>query len=156
MKFSSKEDVEAPIEHVFDMLADFDSHQRQAFRRGIQVQRTDTRAEPGVGCSWHAVFDLRGKTRDIDVVVAAFDRPESIHFASDSQGLIGEMTMELKERSPTRTRMAISVELKPKTLSARLLVQSMKLGKKTLNKRFKLRVAEYAKTLEERHQAKTA
>ena len=150
MKFSSKEDVEAPIAQVFDMLADFGSYERQALRRGIEVHRTDTRAEPGVGVSWHALFDLRGKRREVDVVVSAFDRPDSIHFTSDSQGLQGLVTLELVALSPRRTRLAIEVDLKPKTLSARLLVQSLKLAKKNLTKRFKLRVADYAKGLEDR------
>ncbi|WP_428927679.1 SRPBCC family protein [Marinibacterium sp. SX1] len=151
MKFSSKEDVEAPIAQVFDMLADFGSYERQALRRGIEVHRTDTRAEPGVGVSWHALFDLRGKRREVDVVVSAFDRPDSIHFTSDSQGLQGLVTLELVALSPRRTRLAIEVDLKPKTLSARLLVQSLKLAKKNLTKRFKLRVADYAKGLEDRY-----
>ena len=156
MKFSSKEDVEAPIDQVFDMLADFEAHERQAFRRGIEVQRTDKRETPGVGSSWHGSFDMRGKRREIDVVVTAFDRPDSIHFSSDMQGLQGVMTLELVALSPQRTRMAIEVDLKPKTLPARLLLQSLKLGKKALNKRFKLRVAEHAKGMEDRFKAKTA
>ena len=150
MKFSSKEDVEAPIAQVFDLISEFDVYERKAIRRGIEVQRTDTRPAPGVGSSWHAKFDLRGKRREIDVVVSAFDRPDSIHFASDTQGLQGVVTFELMPLSPNRTRMAIEVDLKPKTLSARLLVQSIKLAKKSLVKKFKLRVAEFAKTLEER------
>lgn len=156
MKFSSKEDVEAPIGLVFDLLADFEAHERQAIRRGIEVQRTHTRTEPGVGMSWHALFDLRGKRRDIDVVVSAFDRPNSIHFTSDTQGLDGLLTMELIELSPRRTRMAIEVDLKPKTLSARLLVQSLKLAKKNLTKRFKLKVADYARALEARSGTKAS
>lgn len=152
MKFSSKEDVEAPIEQMFEMLADFDVHERQAIRRGIDVQRTDKKPAPGVGVSWHAVFQLRGRPRDIDIVVSAFDRPNSIHFSSDSQGLQGAMTMELVPLSPVRTRMAIEVDLKPKTLAARLLIQSLKLAKKNLTKRFKLRVADFAKGLEDRFQ----
>ena len=150
MKFSSKEDVEAPIEQVFDLIADFETYERKAIRRGIEVQRTDTRPAPGVGSSWHARFNLRGKRREIDVVVSAFDRPDSIHFTSDTQGLQGLVTMELVPLSPNRTRMAIEVDLKPKTLSARLLVQSIKLAKKSLVKKFKLRVAEFAKSLEDR------
>ena len=149
MKFSAKEDVEAPISHVFDRLADFDSHERAAIRRGIEVERTDKRAAAGFGASWHALFNLRGKRRDIDIVVSAFDTPNSIHFDSEMQGLKGYATMELVALSPARTRMAIAVDLKPQTLSARLLIQSLKLTKKTLNKRFKLRVADYAKSVEE-------
>ena len=153
MKFSSKEDVEAPIAQVFDMLADFGSYERQALRRGIEVHRTDTRAEPGVGVSWHALFDLRGKRRDIDIVVSAYDRPDAIHFTSDTQGLHGLVTMQLTPLSPKRTRLGVEVDLKPKTLSARLLVQSLKLAKSNLTKRFKLKVADYAKTMETRYQS---
>lgn len=149
MKFSSKEDVEAPIGHVFERLSDFDAHERAAIRRGMEVRRTDRRVVPGVGASWHALFDLRGRRRDVDIVVSAFDAPNRIHFSSDSQGLTGLMTMDLVPLSAMRTRMAIEVDLKPKTLQARLLIQSLKLTKKSLTKRFKLRVAEYAKSVED-------
>ena len=61
------------------------------------------------------------------------------------------MTLDLVALSQQRTRMAIVLNLKPKTLSARLLIQSMKLAKANLTKRFKLKVAAYAKSLEDRH-----
>ena len=62
------------------------------------------------------------------------------------------MTTELVALSKNRTRIMLSFDIKPLNLSARLLVQSLKLAKTSLTKKFKLRAAEYAKTLEERHQ----
>jgi hypothetical protein len=38
-------------------------------------------------------------------------------------------------------------------LSARLLVQSLKLAKNSLNKRYKQRVAQYGKSIEDRHKS---
>ena len=66
-------------------------------------------------------------------------------------GSPGGMTLDLMALSPRRTRMSVLIELNPKTLAARLLVQSLKLAKSNLTKRFKLKVADYAKTMEERH-----
>ncbi len=39
MKFSSKEDIEIPIEQTFDMLNDFEGFERAVLRRGGQVRR---------------------------------------------------------------------------------------------------------------------
>ena len=151
MKFSTKEDVEAPIEAVFDMLCDFESFERSAMRRGAEVQRVDTMYKPGVGMTWNAVFPLRGKRRELTIEVVTFDRPNEIVIDSMSQGLAGQMSFELMPLSRNTTRVLVALEVKPLNLSARLWVQSLKLAKATLSKKYKDRVAEYARGMEDRH-----
>lgn len=150
MKFSSKEDIEAPIEDVFDFLSEFETYERSAIRRGIDVQRVTDYAAPCPGMGWHVRFDFRGKKREMNLDLAEYDRPNSMLFAIKSPGIDGQMTVDLMALSQKRTRMSVALELKPKTLSARLMIQSFKLAKANLTKRFKLRIAEYAKNMEER------
>jgi uncharacterized protein YndB with AHSA1/START domain len=152
MKFSTKEDIEAPIDAVFEMICDFETFERAAMRRGAEVQRTDTRTTPGVGMAWRGTFNLRGKRREVDIEMITFERPDEIVLECQSPGLLTLTTIELVALSKNRTRLMIAFDIKPLNLSARLLVQSLKLAKTSLTKKFKLRIAEFAKTLEERHQ----
>lgn len=151
MKFSTNEDVEAPIDAVFEMLCDFESFERAAMRRGAEVQRVDQVKTPGIGMIWNAVFELRGKRREIQVEMVTFDRPNEILLETTSPGMIGSMSFELMALSRARTRVKVELEVKPLNLSARLLVQSLKLAKSSLTKRYKMRIAEYATGMQERY-----
>lgn len=151
MKFSTKEDVEAPIGVVFEMLCDFEMFERSAMRRGAEVQRTDAKTAPGVGMAWNAAFSLRGKGRQVEIEMVTFEKPDEMVLECRSQGLMTLLTIELVALSKNRTRVMVSFDIKPLNLSARLLVQSLKLAKASLTKKFKLRVAEFAKSLEDRH-----
>ena len=153
MKFTTREDVEAPIDRVFDMICDFDSYERAAMRRGAEVRRTDSLTNSGVGMCWEAAFDMRGKRREIDIEMKKFDAPNGLGVFTVSTGLEGLGEIELLALSRTRTRISVEFEIKPTNLSARLLVQSLKLAKTSLTKRFKLRAAQYAKGLEDRYKA---
>ncbi|MDK3017004.1 SRPBCC family protein [Pseudodonghicola flavimaris] len=150
MKFSSKEDIEAPIEAVFAALSEFESFERSAIRRGIEVQRVNENAGIGAGMAWKAAFDLRGKRRNLDLKLVEYTPPTGMRLESESFGLTGDFQIELVALSPKRTRMAITLTLSPKNLSARLFLQSLKLAKANLTKRFKLKAAEFAKSLEDR------
>ncbi|QFT58695.1 Polyketide cyclase / dehydrase and lipid transport [Sulfitobacter sp. THAF37] len=151
MKFSTKEDVDAPIDAVFEMLSDFESFERSAMRRGAEVQRTDQMKQPGPGMTWRVAFDLRGKRREMDLEMVTYDRPNEMVLESTSPGLLGNMSFEMMPLSRSRTRVLVELEVKPLNLSARLLVQSMRLAKNSLTRKYKLRVAEFARQMEERH-----
>ena len=58
--------------------------------------------------------------------------------------------IEFVALSRSRTRVAMDLELKPKTLSARLMVQSLKLARANLEKKFRVRMADYAQAIEDR------
>ena len=151
MKFSTREDIEVPIDAVFAALSDFNSFERRAMRRGADVQRTDQLAQPGVGMAWDISFKYRGKKRSLAPEVVKFDRPSAMAIVSVTGGLEIVLDIDLVDLSPARTRMAVGLELKPGSLSARLLVQSLKLAKANLTKRFKGAIAEYAAGIERDH-----
>lgn len=153
MKMATREDISGPIEAVFEQLSDFDGFERAAMRRGAEIVRTDDLAAPGPGMAWRAGFDYRGKERKANIELADYEVPERIRAQMHSSGVDVEMVIELVAMSRSRTRMNLSVDARPRTLPARLMVQSMKLARQTVLKRFRKRVSDFATDMEERIRA---
>jgi len=143
MKFVAKDDIEAPIDFVFAQVSDFDAFERAATRRGARVRREDDLAAPGPGMCWSGDFELRGRRREVKITLADYDPPNGMRLEAESAGLHSECRVELIALSPQRTRLKLHLELKPQTLSARLLVQSLKLAKGNMTKRMNLKVADW-------------
>lgn len=151
MQFKGREDIEAQIDRVFAEITDFTRFERSAMRRGADVQRTDTLTEPGVGMTWQARFKLRGRMRDLSLRLSEYDPPNGIVVVAEAATVEAVMRVDLVSLSRARTRLGVDLEITPRNLAGRLMVQSMKLGKSSLTKRFRLRLAEYAMDVEERN-----
>ncbi len=151
MQISAREDIQAPIEAVFDMVSDFGRFERLAMRRGIEVRRTGGFSVPTVGCQWEAEFNVRGRKRQISVEMAEFDRPGQMCFNAAGKGLQGLTEIEFLPLSQRQTRLAVGVSLSAKTLPARLFLQSLKLGKSRFRRQFQMRLSEFAREVEARY-----
>ena len=151
MKFSTKEDLEIPIDDSFQMLSDFDGFERAILRHGADVSRTDKMSSAGVGMVWNARATVRGKKREFVVKMVEFDRPNQMLFEVTTKNMAATFLVELVAMSRTRTRMRVDLDARPQTLSARLLMQSAKLARNKLNRRYKTRIAHFASDLEDRH-----
>jgi hypothetical protein len=153
MKFSTKEDIEAPIEDAFALFVDFDQFERSALRRGGQVRRTDSLKSKGVGMSWDAGFKFRGKARKVSAELIAYEPNDGYEMDVQSSDLNAIATLELMSLSKSRTRATLSVELKPKSLSGRLMIQTMRLGKSRLDKRYRIKASDFARIIERQHKS---
>ena len=147
MKLSTKEDIETPIDRVFEKLTNFEMFERTAIRRGAEIERVVDAPEPVVGMAWDARFEMRGRTRQVKIKLTDLDRPNSIRFDAIGQGVDGTLVMDLLPLSPRSTRLSVAMDLEPKTLSARLLLKSMNLAKTNLNRRFRTKIKEFIRTL---------
>jgi len=154
MNFTTKEDIEAPLENAFALFSDFDQFERSALRRGAQVRRTDSLKRRGVGMTWDASFKFRGKARKIAAELIAYDPCDSYQIDVQSSDITAIATLELMSLSKSRTRATLSVTLKPKSLSGRLMIQTMRLGKSRLDKRFRIKAADFARVVERQHSAR--
>ena len=153
MKFSTKEDIEAPLQDTFELFSDFDQFERSALRRGAQVRRTDTLKRVGVGMSWAAGFKFRGKERKVTSELVSYEPCDGYAMDIQSPDMTAHATLELMSLSKSRTRASFSVELKPKSLSGRLMIQTMRLGKSRLDKRFRVKAADFARVIERQHKS---
>jgi hypothetical protein len=150
MKLNAHYDVEFPIAQVYAELADFDAWERAAMRRGAEISRTDTMTRPGPGATWLARFRYRSKDRSAVVRVDKLEAPTKLAFAVQSTLTDAGVLLDLLELSPKRTRLEVGVELKPKTLAAKLYVQSLKLAKSRVDRKFAARVGHFVLDLEDR------
>lgn len=72
---------------------------------------------------------------------------------NESEGLSGDVVVNVVALAPKRARLMLSVELKPKNLSARLLLQSMRFAKNSRDRKFKARIRDLATNIETAHHA---
>ena len=139
MKLTPTCTVEAPIGRVFDALLDF-ANPRNRLPQNAEVVRTDTLAAPGPGMSWQMTIDLRGHRREVRIELADWTPPERLRFEAASPGLAIYCTAVLSATAPDRTRVDFDLDLKPDSLSSRLLVNSLKLAKYQITRRLETRL----------------
>lgn len=150
MQFTAREDISAPIDRVFAAVTDFEAFERAILRRGAEIERTDTLTVPAPGMAWRSKFEFRGKTRKMDAELTRFEAPETFAISTNSAGMDGEVVVELVQLSPRQTRLQIITLLKPRSMSAKLLVQTLRLAKGSLLKRYRGGVRKFARDLESR------
>lgn len=151
MKLSCKHDIEAPHAFVFRQLADFDSWELAAMRRGADVSRTDKLRLAGPGMSWLARFAYRGKNRSMEVHLLRLDDPGNLTFSGNSSIADANVGIDLMELSSKRTRVQVDLDVKPKSLGAKLYVQSLRLTRSRVDRNFAQNVAQMAAEIEDRY-----
>ena len=72
-------------------------------------------------------------------------------FASEIhyQGIDASIDIELVPLAKTRTRMIVGLELKPRSIKAKLVVQSLKIAKGSIQRRIENRLKSFARELEQ-------
>ncbi len=148
MQFSSVQDVNAPLDFVFFQLSDFESYEAYAMRIGAEVERTDQLTAKGSGMAWHIVGDFRGKNRKVDIELAEYRPDNLLQFNIQSSGISATANMEAMALTRKQSRIKMTTVLKPKTISARLILQSAKLAKNSMNRKFNHRFWTYANYIE--------
>ncbi len=151
MQFTAREDIEAPINSVFEMVADFERFERMAMRRGIEVRRMSGHMGVVPGTTWETEFRLRGKPRSVEILMAECEPPSQMRFEATGKGLSGTTVIEFLALSQRRTRLKLDMTLAAKSLPARLFLQSLRLGQSRFRRRFQSRLSEFAREMEERH-----
>ncbi|MBV1863751.1 MAG: SRPBCC family protein [Rhodobacteraceae bacterium] len=144
MHFTSVQDINAPLEYVFKQISDFDSYEAYAMRIGANVERRDQLVQKQAGMCWHFDGELRGKNRQIDIELHEYTPTKQIKLGFETAGLDAVATIEVIALTVKQTRMKVTVDMKARSISARLVMQSAKLAKNSLNRKFNHKVWTYA------------
>jgi uncharacterized protein YndB with AHSA1/START domain len=151
MKLVAKYDMEAPAEYVFAQIADFEGWERAAMRRGADVMRTDSLASVEPGATWSSQFRYRGKDRKVTIRLDSLALPSALALTAMSGVVDGVATVDVLDLAKKRTRLEVRLEVKPKTLAARIYVQSLRLARSRVERSFAQRVAQLTAEIEDRY-----
>ncbi len=144
MKFSTREDIDRPIAEVYAFMANFEGFEERIKKRGIKISRMPGVSPPDIGTSWEAPVEWRGRRYDIAATLVNVEPDVCYGIEGKVGGVESLAVVDLVALAKSKTRMFVSLELTPTTLSSRIMLQSLKLTKGSLTKRFKSRVAALA------------
>lgn len=152
MKLTTKTDLEAPIRFVYATLADFPMWEREIVRRGVEIERPADSPQTGKGATWRVRAPYRGKVRKVQLRIDDAVPDDKMVLALDSASVEGTSQVDLISLSPRRTRMRLTLDIRPKTLAARLFINTLRLAKRRVDARFEKRVAQLAARIEDLYQ----
>ena len=151
MKLTAKTDLEAPVEFLHAYLCDNATWEREAIRRGVEVERPADMPLTGVGAGWRIKVPFRGRVRKVLLRVDEIVQDQTIAYSFEGQALVGTTVLEMKALSPRRCRLKVTIDAKPKTLAARLFLNTLRLARRKVEERFEKRVGQLGARVEERY-----
>jgi hypothetical protein len=148
LKFRVSDDVEAPIDWVWEGFTDFAAIEADIRARDAELSRVGDWKEAALGVAWRGSVPVRGKVRTIEARIAGFiargatsgrkpDRRHELHYEVVFAPLSAEVT-----------RVSVTLELKASTLSARLLLQTLKIARRKVIQRLEGAVVRQGQAVE--------
>ncbi len=147
MKFSTRQDTDLSSEALFAAVSNFPKLERVLLRRGAHVRRMDPQGKADVGSAWQISFDWRGKARTLELQIAELRPPEQLTLSGQSEQFNLVIQMTVVDLTRSKSRLLFEVDVQPRGMKARLMLQTAKLGKAQLDRRFAMRIAEFVDTL---------
>ncbi|GHC63688.1 hypothetical protein [Neogemmobacter tilapiae] len=139
MKLKAHHDLDIGNHALFAALTDATRWERAAMRKGVEVLRIDGGDELAAGAVWQVTGLVRGKLRSGQLKLRMVEEPSHLLFDFESPMFTGVFVTRLFEMSARRTRVALEVEVRPRTLAARIVLQGARLGRQKLEGRFHAR-----------------
>lgn len=152
MQLTAKMDIEAPTSVVYAHLIDHAAWEAEARQRGAEIERPANMPLAGIGAGWRIRVPFKGKPRKFLVRIDALAPDARLGFAIDGQAIEGNSVLELLQLSPRRTRLRVALDIRPKTLAARLFLNTMRLAKGRVQARLEKRLHQLGHRIEARHQ----
>jgi hypothetical protein len=150
MKLTAKTDIEAPASFVFASLLDHSAWEREMTRRGAEIDRPADMPLTGVGAGWNLRVPFKGKVRKLLVRIDEITPDTRLVLGIDGQAVEGNSVLELLPMSPRRTRLRLALDVRPKTLAARLFLNTLRLAKGRVQVRLEKRLSQMGRRIEER------
>jgi hypothetical protein len=151
MKLTAKTDLEVPAASVFATLIDHPAWEREAIRNGVEIERPVGSPASGVGAEWRIRGHFRGKARKVQVRIEELTQDQRLALGIDSPSIEGTSRLEIMVLSPRRSRLRVDLEVKPKTLAARLFINTMRLAKGRVQAKFENRLGQLGARIKDRY-----
>ena len=155
MKLTAKTDLEVPAAYVFATLVDHASWEREAVRNGAEVDRPEGTPPTGPGAAWRIRGHFKGKARKVTARITDLTPGQRLSMSLDSPSIDGVVQIEVMVLSPRRSRLRTDLEIKPKTLAARLFVNTMRLAKGRVQARFENGLTQLGARIKDRYDRQT-
>jgi hypothetical protein len=151
MKLTAKTDLDAPIGFVFECLSDHPTWEREAAERGIDVERPADMPMSGLGAGWLIRLPFRGKVVKILLRMTSMARDQDLGFDYQSNSIEGDLDLSVMSLSPRRTRLHLTIDIRPRTLAARLFLNTLRLGRGRVQSRLDMRVQQMGMQIQNRY-----
>ena len=156
MKLTAKTDLEAPLGFVYASLIDHAAWEQEARHRGAEIERPADMPLSGIGAGWRVKVAFRGRLRKLLLRIEDIVPDDQVILSVDGQAIEGQSVLEVLSLSPRRTRLRVVIDIKPKTLAARLFLNTLRLARGRVQARFDKRVSQLGARIADRYQRSKA
>lgn len=147
MRIALRHDVALPAAEAFAAATDFDQLERVALSRGIRATRTNRLHSTGQGMAWDLGFKFRGRDRRVGTTLVTYDPPQQAVFEGASDHLEIGLVFSVIALSRDRSRLSVEIDLRPRTLRARVMIQSARLARGRIERTLRARFESFVEKL---------